>query len=192
RGDLRGAPLRARARRRARSGLRREGAAREPRRRIDRAPRTRRLQRHRRVGVPALRRRASALQLQDRQRGGVLMDPSLRESFLYDRTVIAEIHRAAREGIYDIRGFGAKRRLPHFDDLLLLGASVSRYPLEGYREKCSTDVVLATRPAARPLELKSPITVAGMRFGALPAEAKEALGSAPTDMGPSTPAGDGG
>ena len=41
-------------------------------------------------------------------------------------------------GIYDIRGFGAKRRLPHFDDLLLLGASVSRYPLEGYRERCDT------------------------------------------------------
>ena len=51
------------------------------------------------------------------------MDPSLRESFLYDRTIIAEIQRAAREGIYDIRGFGAKRRVPHFDDLLLLGAS---------------------------------------------------------------------
>jgi hypothetical protein len=36
---------------------------------------------------------------------------------------------------------GAKRKLPHFDDLLFLGASVSRYPLEGYREKCATDVV---------------------------------------------------
>jgi methylamine---glutamate N-methyltransferase subunit C len=54
---------------------------------------------------------------------------NLRESYLFDRTVIAEIHRAAREGIYDIRGFGAKRRVPHFDDLLFLGASVSRYPL---------------------------------------------------------------
>ena len=66
----------------------------------------------------------------------------LRESYLFDRTVIAEIQRAAREGLYDIRGFGAKRRLPHFDDLLFLGASVSRYPLEGYRERCATDIVL--------------------------------------------------
>ena len=57
--------------------------------------------------------------------------PGLRESYLFDRTAIAEIQRAAREGIYDIRGFGAKRRVPHFDDLLLLGASISRYPLEG-------------------------------------------------------------
>ena len=47
----------------------------------------------------------------------------------------AEIRRAATTGIYDIRGGGSKRRVPHFDDLLFLGASMSRYPLEGYREK---------------------------------------------------------
>ena len=60
----------------------------------------------------------------------------LRESATFDRDTIAEIQRAAREGIYDIRGWGAKRRVPHFDDLLFLGASMSRYPLEGYRERC--------------------------------------------------------
>src|SRR3979490_2313220 len=104
------------------------------------------------------------------------MDASLRESFLYDRTIIAEIQRAAREGIYDIRGFGAKRRVPHFDDLLLLGASVSRYPLEGYREKCATDVTIGTRLHRKPITLKIPITIAGMSFGSLSAQAKEALG----------------
>jgi methylamine---glutamate N-methyltransferase subunit C len=118
--------------------------------------------------------------------------PGLRESHLYDRNVIAEIQRAAREGIYDIRGFGAKRRLPHFDDLLLLGASMSRYPLEGYRERCATDVVLGTRFAKKPIELKIPITIAGMSFGALSAPAKEALGRAATEVGTSTTTGDGG
>jgi hypothetical protein len=49
-----------------------------------------------------------------------------RESAIFDRHAIAEIHRAAATGIYDIRGFGAKRQLPHFDDLLFLGASISR------------------------------------------------------------------
>src|SRR5687768_3564640 len=80
--------------------------------------------------------------------------PGLRESYLFDRNTIHEIHRMAREGIYDIRGFGAKRRVPHFDDLLFLGASVSRYPLEGYRESCGTDVTLGTRFARKPIELK--------------------------------------
>jgi len=117
---------------------------------------------------------------------------ALRESALFSRDVIAEIQRAAREGVYDIRGFGAKRRLPHFDDLLLLGASMSRYPLEGYRERCDTDVVLGTRHAKRPLHLDIPITIAGMSFGALSAPAKEALGRGASAMGTSTTTGDGG
>jgi methylamine---glutamate N-methyltransferase subunit C len=118
--------------------------------------------------------------------------PGLRESATFDRDVIAEIQRAAREGIYDIRGWGAKRRVPHFDDLLFLGASVSRYPLEGYRERCDTDVVLGSRFAARPLQLKIPITIAGMSFGALSAQAKEALGRGASGVGTSTTTGDGG
>jgi glutamate synthase domain-containing protein 2 len=116
----------------------------------------------------------------------------LRESALFDRNTIAEIHRAAREGIYDIRGFGAKRSVPHFDDLVFLGASVSRYPLEGYRERCDTDVVLGDRNASKPLHLKIPITIAGMSFGALSAPAKEALGRGASAVGTSTTTGDGG
>src|SRR4051795_2596547 len=116
----------------------------------------------------------------------------LRESALYDRHTIHEIQRAAREGIYDIRGFGAKRKVPHFDDLLFLGASVSRYPLEGYRERCDTNVTLGTRFARKPLELKIPVTIAGMSFGALSAPAKEALGRGATEMGTATTTGDGG
>jgi glutamate synthase domain-containing protein 2 len=106
--------------------------------------------------------------------------------------MIAEIQRAAREGMYDIRGFGAKRRVPHFDDLLFLGASVSRYPLEGYRERCATDVLLGDRFATKPLHLDIPITIAGMSFGALSAQAKEALGRGASEMGTSTTTGDGG
>ncbi|MFK0309937.1 FMN-binding glutamate synthase family protein [Pseudomonas sp. NPDC090233] len=118
--------------------------------------------------------------------------PVLRESATFDRLTIQEIQRAAETGIYDIRGGGTKRRVPHFDDLLLLGASVSRYPLEGYREKCGTDVVLGTRFAKKPIHLKIPVTIAGMSFGALSANAKEALGRGATIAGTSTTTGDGG
>ena len=116
----------------------------------------------------------------------------LRESATFDRGVIAEIQRAAETGIYDIRGWGAKRALPHFDDLLFLGASVSRYPLEGYREKCDTDVVLGDTHAKFPLHLDIPITIAGMSFGALSGQAKEALGRGASEVGTSTTTGDGG
>ena len=115
-----------------------------------------------------------------------------RKSATFDDYTLSEIRRAAATGIYDIRGAGAKRRLPHFDDLLLLGASVSRYPLEGYREKCETDVWLGTRHAKKPIHLRIPITIAGMSFGSLSAQAKEALGRGASAMGTSTTTGDGG
>jgi len=118
--------------------------------------------------------------------------PGLRESATFDRNVIHEIQRAAATGIYDIRGWGAKRKVPHFDDLLFLGASMSRYPLEGYREKCETDVVLGDRNAKYPLHLDIPVTIAGMSFGALSGRAKEALGRGASEVGTSTTTGDGG
>ena len=96
------------------------------------------------------------------------------QSATFSNPVNAEIRRAAATGIYDIRGGSAKRKVPHFDDLLFLGASISRYPLEGYREKCETSVKLVTRFAANPIELDIPVTIAGMSFGALSGPAKEA------------------
>ncbi|MBF0662864.1 FMN-binding glutamate synthase family protein [Rhodococcus sp. (in: high G+C Gram-positive bacteria)] len=118
--------------------------------------------------------------------------PGLRESATFDRNVVHEIQRAADTGIYDIRGWGAKRKVPHFDDLLFLGSSMSRYPLEGYREKCETDVVLGDRHAKYPLHLEIPVTIAGMSFGALSGGAKDALGRGASEVGTSTTTGDGG
>ena len=128
--------------------------------------------------------------------GGVPMTDggawNLRESYTFDRNVIAEIRRAANTGIYRIRGWGAKRALPTLDDLVFLGASMSRYPLEGYRESCGTDVVIGAERAARPVRLDIPVTIAGMSFGSLSHQAKEALGRGASAMGTSTTTGDGG
>ncbi len=114
------------------------------------------------------------------------------ESAGFDRHVQDYIQRASATGLYEIRGLGAKRRVPHFDDLVFLAASLSRYPLEGYRERCVTKTVLGTRFAKKPIQLDIPITIAGMSFGSLSANVKEALGRAATAMGTSTTTGDGG
>ena len=127
--------------------------------------------------------------------GGPMTDGeawNLRESYTFDRNVIAEIRRAANTGIYRIRGWGAKRVLPTLDDLVFLGASMSRYPLEGYRESCGTEVVIGAERAARPVRLDIPVTIAGMSFGSLSHQAKEALGRGASAMGTSTTTGDGG
>ena len=115
-----------------------------------------------------------------------------RTSYTFDAYTNSEIRRAAQTGIYDIRGGGSKRNLPNFDDLLFLGASISRYPLEGYRESCNTKVILGDRFSSNPLNLEIPITIAGMSFGALSAQAKEALGRGASLVGTSTTTGDGG
>ena len=117
---------------------------------------------------------------------------NLRESYTYDRNVIAEIQRAANTGLYRIRGWGAKRELPTLDDLVVLGASMSRYPLEGYREACGTDVVIGEERSEHPVRLDIPVTIAGMSFGSLSAQAKEALGRGASAVGTSTTSGDGG
>lgn len=114
------------------------------------------------------------------------------ESFGFDRKAINYIQNASAHGLYEIRGLGAKRALPSFDDLVFLAGSASRYPLEGYREKCVTKTVLGTRFANKPIELAIPITIAGMSFGSLSARVKEALGRAATELGTSTTTGDGG
>ena len=115
-----------------------------------------------------------------------------RTSYTFDAYTNSEIRRAAETGIYDIRGGGSKRNLPNFDDLLFLGASISRYPLEGYRESCNTKVTLGDRFSSNPIHLDIPITIAGMSFGALSAQAKEALGRGASSVGTSTTTGDGG
>lgn len=115
-----------------------------------------------------------------------------RRSHTFDPHTIDYIQNAANTGLYRIRGFGAKRHVPSFDDLLVKGASMSRYPLEGYREACGTDVVLGSRFAKKPIRLKVPITIAGMSFGSLSAQAKEALGRGASEVGTSTTTGDGG
>lgn len=116
----------------------------------------------------------------------------LPDNATWPPSMISYVQDMARTGLYEIRGAGGKRNVPSFDDLSFLAAAASRYPLEGYREKCTTETVLGTRFAENPIKLKIPVTIAGMSFGALSAQAKEALGRAATHVGTSTTTGDGG
>lgn len=132
--------------------------------------------------------------------GGIVNDqrtqvdgfPLLRESQIWSRAVIEDIQVKAQLGRYRIQGFSTHRRVPCFEDLTFVPCTLSRVPLEGYRERCETKTVLGTRFAANPVVLDRPITIAGMSFGALSARAKTALGRAAKRAGISTTTGDGG
>ena len=121
-------------------------------------------------------------------------DETTRLSPVYTPQVIEEIQDKAALGRYRIRGFGTLRArpLPSLDDLTFLPASLTRIPLEGYRERCETTTVLGTRFAEQPIKLEIPVMITGMSYGALSLNAKVALARGASAVGSSTTSGDGG
>src|SRR5262249_49248201 len=87
----------------------------------------------------------------------------------YTPGIIEDIQTKAELGRYRIRGFGIlrPRTWATFDDLTFIPCGLTRIPLEGYRESCSTKTVLGKRFAATPIELEIPVMITGMSFGAL-------------------------
>lgn len=108
---------------------------------------------------------------------------------------IAEVHALAQLGRYQVRGYNTfNKQMPTFDDLTFVPATMTRLPLEGYRESCDTRTVLGGGRGLveRPVELKIPIYIASMSFGALSANAKASLGYGASKVGTMTCTGEGG
>jgi len=122
-------------------------------------------------------------------------DPSpMERSGTFTPGVIEDIQIKAELARYRIRGFGIlrPRTWATFDDLTFVPCTLTRIPLEGYREKCHTRTVLGTRFASQPIELDIPLMVTGMSYGALSRNAKAALSRGARMAGTSTTTGDGG
>ena len=119
---------------------------------------------------------------------------SLRSSGIFTPDVIEDIQIKSELARYRIRGFGTlrERRWATFDDLTFIPCTLTRIPLEGYRERCSTKTVLGTRFAEKPIELDIPIMITGMSWGALSYNAKVALAKGANIVGSSNTTGDGG
>src|SRR5688500_4281198 len=115
----------------------------------------------------------------------------LGRSRIFTPEVINDIHMKAELGRYRMRGFSLFKKIPHWDDLTFLPGTLTRFVIEGYREKCDTKTVIGPR-AKRPLVLDIPVYVTGMSFGALSYEAKIALARGATMAGYATRAGEGG
>src|SRR5579863_8040793 len=118
--------------------------------------------------------------------------PLVRYGQLWSPEVMEDVHVKVELGRYRIRGFSTLKKFVSLDELTFVPCTLSRIPLEGYREQCTTETLLGTRFAKKPIVLKTPITIAGMSFGTLSRNAKVALGRAATRVGTSTTTGDGG
>ena len=111
---------------------------------------------------------------------------------IWNQETVSEIEYKARYGKHRIRGCGATRYMPTFDDLMILPSQLSRMSIDTYRESCETRTVLGKRFAKKPLVIETPIMIAGMSYGALSKEAKLALAKATALTGTFISNGEGG
>ena len=116
----------------------------------------------------------------------------LEDRGIWSRSVVHEIWQKAESGEYIVRGTGATRPVPHFDEFVILPAQTSRPPIDKYREPCNTRVVIGDRYAEEPLVLETPIIAAAMSFGAISLEAKVAVAMGTAMAGTATNTGEGG
>ena len=58
-------------------------------------------------------------------------------SFIFQPEVIDDIHIKAELGRYRMRGFSLFKKIPSWDDLTFMPGTLTRFVIEGYREKCS-------------------------------------------------------
>ena len=115
----------------------------------------------------------------------------LGQSKIFTPEVMDDIHVKSDLGRYRMRGFSLFKDIPTFDDLTFLPGTLTRFVIEGYREKCTTATVIGPT-CKNPLALDIPVYVTGMSFGALSYEAKTALARGATMAGTATCSGEGG
>ena len=116
----------------------------------------------------------------------------LGHSGIFTPEVMNDIHVKAELGRYRMRGFSMFKPIPHWDQLMFMPGTLTRFVIEGYREKCETKTILGARFAKKPIELDIPIYITGMSFGALSIEAKMALAKGASMAGTATCSGEGG
>jgi methylamine---glutamate N-methyltransferase subunit C len=115
----------------------------------------------------------------------------LGQNFLFTPSVIDDIHVKAQLGRYRMRGMAIMKPIPTWDDLTFLPGTLTRFVIEGYRERCDTETLIGPK-AVNPMKLDIPVYITGMSFGALSYEAKTALARGATMAGSATCSGEGG
>ena len=115
----------------------------------------------------------------------------LGKNSIFTPEVMDDIHIKAQLGRYHMRGMALMKKIPHWDDLVFLPGTLTRFVIEGYREKCLTETIIGPR-AKNPIKLDIPVYITSMSFGALSYEAKTALARGSAMAGSATCSGEGG
>ena len=87
-----------------------------------------------------------------------------------------DIHIKAQLGRYRMRGMALMKKNSNIGMILVfLPGTLTRFVIEGYREKCLKRKLSLVQVAKNPIKLDIPVYITSMSFGALSYEAKTAL-----------------
>ncbi len=68
---------------------------------------------------------------------------------MFPPEVMNDIHIKSELGRYRMRGFSLFKKIPHWDDLTFMPGTLTRFVIEGYREKCLTKTIIGPAPSVR-------------------------------------------
>jgi len=103
---------------------------------------------------------------------------------------VREIQKRVR-GVPISSGRGNKFGKISFDDLVFVPAQLAKKPVDYYREKISSKMIVG-KNSKKPIELETPIIIGAMSFGAVSRETKIVLSKASTLAGTLENTGEGG
>ncbi|MAE67415.1 MAG: FMN-binding glutamate synthase family protein [Phycisphaeraceae bacterium] len=118
--------------------------------------------------------------------------PDIAGPDYWQREILRDIRVKSEIGRYRVRGYGAFKQLPTFDDLTFGfdPAVLGRLgPVEG---RVNLKTTLGGRYASVPVENDIPISISAMSYGALSKATKISMGKASAMVGTSTNTGEGG
>ncbi|WP_022665868.1 glutamate synthase-related protein [Desulfospira joergensenii] len=110
----------------------------------------------------------------------------------WNEKVQEDIRVKSRIGRYRVRGFGASRHVPHFNDIAFKKPMDLTAVDKDVASKVNLRTFIGDRHGGRALDLSMPVMIAPMSFGALSPAAKQALGIASSLSGISENTGEGG
>lgn len=113
-------------------------------------------------------------------------------STYWNNKIQEDIRIKSTIGRYRVRGFGAARHIPHFDDIAFKAEIDPDKVDEAVVEKVGLRTFIGDRHGGRALDLSMPVMIAPMSLGALSPEVKQALGIASAMSGISENTGEGG
>ena len=87
----------------------------------------------------------------------------LGHNAIFTPEVIDDIHIKSQLGRYRMRGMALMKKIPTFDDLVFLPGTLTRFVIEGYREKCETKTVIGPR-CENPIELDIPVYITAVSY----------------------------